>query len=309
MTVRQLSEAVEEFGLSPVEAAKVQELAKHDPQSPAGALFRSLLQFEKCVDAEVRHLLSNGFPAARIENESLLLSQIRIKLGFNHIAPERPLVSSRNLELGQQGSVLRKSNRIPLIQKATVVESNEFYFRLNYNPEIEDYYPILPGINLRFTFARPEDGTYRITTPVYSSDYGVLTLLHSIRVERKQQRFHVRANVTLGVTVKLTATSFPSQASLAPGETFEAAMIDISSGGMTFRTDRSLFPGDSVSLSFQLRGRRVSHATGRIVRVSVREQGKTADFKYHVQFVGLHDEARELISKFVVDILRAPDRD
>jgi len=255
-TARQIADAATQFDFTPAEIARIHELVELGPKASPGSLFRSLLQFERCIDAAARHLIASSISPAQMETESQILSTIRKKLGFGVFPPDRPLISSRNMEIGQRGSVLRKSNRIPLIRDAVVTMSNEFFFRINYDPEAEDYYPILPGVSLRFAFARPGDGSYRATTQVLSSDYGILDLLHTVRIERHQQRHRVRVTLHLPVTVKLIESEFASKSGVGVGETIEATMLDISSGGLTFRADRSFFPGDLVSLCFRSMVRR-----------------------------------------------------
>ena len=127
-------EYCEKAELNNIERTRLLELLKNDNTGHPHIIFQSITLFERCIDAEIRHLMSRNLSAEEIGDEDHLLSSIRKKLGFTYLPLEHPLVSTRNLEIGLMVSVFGKDNKNPLINKARVVHNSEFFFRIQFDP-------------------------------------------------------------------------------------------------------------------------------------------------------------------------------
>lgn len=76
------------------------------------------------------------------------------------------------------------------------------------------------------------------------------------------------------------------------GKPIECKLIDLGTGGLTFQSNMSLYPGDKLELEFKLPGKSVS-VPGEIARVS----GKDCVLKY----LELSPEVESAIQSFIHD--------
>ncbi len=296
------AETCDRLGLSANEVARVRRLLKYENLAEPQIIFQSISLYEKCVDREIRDLLKQGISPdqKRAENEQLFA--IRKKAGFHHLALEHPLVSTRNLSLGQRGSLYGRNLKKPLIQNAAVLDSNEFTFVLQYNVEKEDIPYINPGDEIKFAFSRQNDSVYGVPLTVVSADgSGVIEVLHTLQLRRNQLRQFVRVDISLPLKFRLLNTVNTEKSEIQRGEVVEAKMSDISGGGISFLCERSLRAGDLISLGFDLPSAKFVGINGKVLRISLQEGKMKTFYKHHVQFAGLEPRRRDLIVKYVFD--------
>lgn len=295
-------EVTERLGFSHREIQKIRQLLKHEHIADPQVILQSISLFEKCIDKEVQALLSkNVLPDVRKEENELLFS-IRRKAGFHHLALEHPLASSRNIAIGQGGSLYGRNLKKPLINRATVVDSNEFTFTLQYNVDKEDVCYINPGDEIKFAFTRQNDSVYGVPLAVVAADgSGTIEVNHTINLRRNQLRQYVRIDITLPLKLRLVNTVDMQKSEIRRGESVDAKMSDISGGGLSFIGERSLRVGDIVSLGFDLPNAKFIGISAKVLRISLQE-GKTATYyKHHVQFINLEPRRRDMIVKYVFD--------
>jgi c-di-GMP-binding flagellar brake protein YcgR len=294
-------QACERLGITATEKSKLRQLLRHEPSAQPQVIFQSISVFEKCVAQEIRRIQSQRPSEALEKEENDLLSNIRRKAGFLHIPLEHPLASTRNISLGQTGSVFGQNHRIPIIQKAVVVEKNEFSFTLQYDSEKEDVFQILPGAGLKFAFTRQNDGLYGVQVNVLNAKSGEIQVAHTTDIRRNQLRQFVRIELSLPVRFRLLKTGDPEKSEIRRGEIVDAKMSDISGGGLSFLCESALKAGDLVSVSFALPNTPFNGIPCKILRVSLQE-GKTKTFyKHHGQFVDLEQRKRDSIVKYVFE--------
>jgi PilZ domain len=295
-------ETAARLGLSIEERSKLSDLLSHQKVMEPHTIYQSLQLFEQAVDAEVNRVLAEGLKPGADSPEEKLLSGIRKKLGFSHLPLEHPLVSTRNIAIGQVGSVFAREGNKPLLHKATVAANNSFFFTIQYDSEKEEHHRFDPQDVLRFVFARQNDGLYGAQVQVKGTEEaGSIDFLHTTDLRRNQVRQYLRVETNLPLRFRLLTTKDPDKSEIQRGHLVTTKMADISGGGLSFLFEQSLRLGDHVSLSFDLPGQVFSGITGKIVHLTLLE-GKAAQmFKHHVQFVSIDQRKREGIIKYVFE--------
>jgi c-di-GMP-binding flagellar brake protein YcgR len=288
-------------GLSGEEVSILTAMAKRKNLQPLYPVFESLRVFEECVDAQVHYLVDNML----VDDEKKLrgiYSELRLKLGYMNLPSEYPLASTRNISIGQAGSIYAKSNNRPLYRKVSVMDNTAFYLTLKYTAGKEQPSPPLVGQTIRFAFARQNDGLYGIESTVIKEDKaGILDVRHTLDLKRNQLRQHVRIETSLPVRFRLVKTPDPEKSEVKPGELITAKLSDVSGGGLSFFFDRSLRLGDIVSLNFELPGASCAGITGKIVHLTLRDLKTGKQIKHHVQFVNIEARKREKIISYIFE--------
>ena len=280
----------------------LKSLLRHQNVPEPHVIFQSLQLFEKCLDSEVREILQSRSAEKELQAKGEIISEIRRKMGFHHLPLEHPLVSTRNISMGQIGSVFGRNSNRPLIRKVMVVDNGPFVFRIQYDVEKEDVVHIAPGHALRFAFARQNDGLYGVQVEVARTENaGTIDVYHTLDMKRNQLRQYVRIETGLTLKFRLVKTMDPLKSEVKLGELIAAKLSDISGGGLSFLYEKSLRLGDIVSLNFDLPGASCAGITGKIVHLSLREMKTGTLFKNHVQFVNIEPRKREKIITYVFE--------
>ena len=288
--------------LSEDEAQFVKLMALRKNPAQPHVVFQSLPLFEQSVDAHVRALFEARPDAQEMDMQASRLSEIRDKLGFAHIPLEHPIASTRNISIGQAGTLFSKTDNRPIFRKVSVVGNTPFYLTLRYNVDKEEIRRVAPGHIVRFAFARQSDGLYGFQSSIAKADKaGAIELYHSVELKRNQLRQYVRIETNLPLRFRLLQTHNPETSELKQGEVYMARLSDISGGGLSFIFDRALRLGDTVSLNFDLPTAPFAGIMGKIVHLSLREKKDGAVFKNHVQFVTIESRNREKIISYVFE--------
>ncbi len=296
------AETIERLGFTPREHARIRQVLKHENVSEPQVIFQSISLYERCIDKEVKSLLARNISPELRREENDLLHSIRRKAGFHHLALEHPLVSTRNIAIGQTGAIYGRNLKRPLIQQASVVDSNEFIFSLQYNVDKEDVCYIQPGDEIKFAFSRQNDSVYGVPLEVVSAEgAGIIDVYHTLNLRRNQLRQYVRIELTLPVKFRLINTADPEKSDIRRGESVESKMSDISGGGLSFICERSLRVGDLISLGFDLPNAKFVGVSGKVLRISLQEGKSKTFYRHHVQFINLEPRRRDLIVKYVFD--------
>lgn len=293
---------VEELDLTTREAETAREISLYEERSPPHVVLQSISMFEKCVDAHVGSLSERNVGGERLQEEDRLLSGIRRKAGFRHLPFEHPLVSTRNIPIGQSGAVFGKDNRSPIIHRATVTDTNEFTFTLQYDIDNEDVFYFDTNAELKFAFARQSDGMYGVPLRLKRADgAGLLESYHALKLVRNQLRRYVRIEVNLAMRFRLISTSDPEKSAIARGSTAEAKIADISGGGMSFLCEESLRVGDRIAVSFAFPGGEFAGVLCKVLRISLQEGRTKTLYRHHVQFVDLEGRKRDAVVRYVFE--------
>jgi c-di-GMP-binding flagellar brake protein YcgR len=293
-------ESADRLSLNTEEREKLSALLSHQNVLEPHTIFQSLPLFEQCIDAEVNRLLKSDREVDADGPEATLLSEIRKKLGFSFLPSEHPLVSTRNITIGQVGSLFGKEGNKAIFNKVSVVGNNTLYFTLQYDVEREDRSRVEPDAEVRFVFARQNDGLYGVQVKVANGkEPGALDLLHTLNLRRNQLRQYVRIETDLQLRFRLLSTKDPDKSEVQRGHLITTRMSDISGGGLSFLHEQSLRLGDLIAIAFDLPGQSFTGITGKIVHLTLREGKGAQQFKHHVQFVTIEQHRREDIIRYV----------
>lgn len=274
---------------------------KRDMPQPY-VIFQSLQAFERCVDFHIKEFMKKNPGREELDITSKMLVDIRNKLGFQHIPLEYPLASTRNIAIGQAGSLFNKEGNAPIFRNVSVMENSPFYLTLKYEVDKEEVRKLTAGQIVRFAFARQTDGLYGIQVPVAKTDgAGQIDLFHTVEMKRNQLRQYVRIETSLPLKFRLIQTHDPERSEIKRGELIATRLSDISGGGLSFVYERSLRLGDVISLNFDLPGSPFAGIAGKIVHLSLREAKTARLFKHHVQFLNIEPRKREKIISYVFE--------
>jgi hypothetical protein len=298
---RLYSENVVRCELTDEEADLLQSMVQRKNLAQPHIVFQSLKLFEECLDAEVRSLLENTTEFDEKKWRELF-SEMRMKMGFLHMPLEYPLVSTRNISIGQIGSVFSANDNKVLFRKVSVMDNTAFFLTLKYTVEKEAIHRLSPGQIVRFAFARQNDGLYGVQAVINTADRaGVIELQHTLEMKRNQLRQYVRIETSLPLQFRLLKTQDAEKSEIKLGETINAKLSDISGGGLSFVLDRSLRLGDIVSLNFNLPGAPCAGIAGKIVHLSLCDTKTKTLFKNHVQFLTIEPRKREKIISYIFE--------
>ncbi|MDR0307599.1 MAG: PilZ domain-containing protein [Chitinispirillales bacterium] len=287
-------------GLVEYEKSALQKLIAYMPEfTRPHQIFESASLFERCVDARVNKLLSEQLTPEQEKFEDDVLLSARKKLGYNVIFAEQPLISTRNLSIGQKVSVLAPGQKVTHGQAFMVVEVSEFYFTVRVAGGTHGF-DITSGTQLIIAFSRMGDAVYSIGAKIKGAKRGgEIQFFHTLDFSRNQNRRYVRLDVNLPIKFRVLEKSDKKEK--PPSQYFEVRISEISGGGLSFFADSPVGAHDTVMISIPLPdgGGVLNGIKGQVLRV-VRIEGKTTDhFRHHIQFINIEPQHRERIVKFV----------
>jgi hypothetical protein len=297
---RRFADSAVRCGLGEAEIARLRSLAGLEPKAAPSAIFDSLALFERCVNTAVREMVPADMTPEQTRAEGELLGGIRRKLGYNVLPLEHPLISTRNIAVGQTGSLVGGEGLVPLVPRAVVVGNDEFTIKIQYDLDRDDSYHQFPTNELRFAFSRRNDGSYTVPLTVAEyDDTGVLAAFHTLEFTRNQLRQFARIEVSLPVRFQLVSTVAPERSEVKIGQSVEARMLDLSGGGLSFACAVLLRPGDGVALTFSIPSGGFNSIAARVLRVALQESKGQTLYSHHLEFPDLDPTSRELIVGYV----------
>ncbi|MDG5814354.1 PilZ domain-containing protein [Chitinispirillales bacterium ANBcel5] len=265
-------------------------------------LIQSSSFFERCIHNYVEKLISQNDSEKHLEVMNEQLGVIRKKLGHNFLPFEHPLVSTRNMSIGQRLSV-HTHNGGELLNNALVVRNEELSFYLSYRVEQEDVVDVGTGSMLNLCFTRHNDGIYNICAQVRRSTPGCIEFFHSFDIKRNQLRQFMRLEVSFSVRFRLITTVSPEHSDLA-GIWLQGRVTDIGGGGLSIVYGKSFVPGDIFLLNIMLSNGTLSGVKAKLLRVSLIETNDCTKYKHHLQFISIDSAGRDKIVRFVFEKLR-----
>lgn len=293
-------ELINKSGLTPVERNRLEELMKHEFIPYKHMIFQSALLFERCIDAEVKLLFLTCESKDEINDKNHILESIRKKLGYGYLPLEHPLLSTRNMEIGQNVSVFNIESKLPIINHAFISINKEIYFRVNYKKEGKRRI-LERGSNIQLAFARQGDAVYALETEICSvvSEFE-FDCIHTISFQRNQLRQFVRMEVNLPIRIRLIKKEEDDKPKPFT-QYIEGKLSDISGGGLSFYYKEPLNCNDEISMHFTLTTGKMSGINGKILRVTTIENNDTVMYKHHVQFKSIEQSLRDRIIHFIFE--------
>lgn len=197
--------------------------------------------FEKVVDLYIQ---SNP------DADENLVRDMRKKLDFEIVSPYIPLITTKDIEIFQNGRMVFSNNQTVNV---ALYDKDERYM---YWLVIDGTLPssIQPGEQAKVIFLRQEDGIYSFELPIADimkeGNKTIIKFPHTFELNRTQRRETPRVKIDLPLNFAYTKNGKKS--------IFEGRFIDISSGGARFCTTelndilRKIRFGDTIELIFNL---------------------------------------------------------
>jgi len=295
---------VADLGLSDRETVELRRMANPNQYGELNNILSSISVFEQHVEKEVQRLITVPDPYQKTEVEETL-SGIRKKLRFNYLENEHPLVSTRNISVGQPMVILSRDGRVPVIQQARVVANKELYFRVQYDLQRETQISLQRGDHIKVVFPRHADGMYEIDLMVAAFDRpGWIDFYHTLNLARHQLRRDVRLDLNTPLKFRVLETGDPIEKERFGASLLSARIADISGGGLSFINDTPLKPEDILSLNFSLSEAPITGIQAKLLRVNPQQGKEDTVFKHHMQYVDIDPVQKEKIVKYVFEKMR-----
>jgi len=267
-----------------------------DPPTKGHLIFESLPLYERCLDAYIEHTLRMQTSAGRLEEQDEILLRLRKKIGYAVLSPEQPVVSTRNLSVGQKVSIFVPEQRKDSFG-ATVTHVGEFWFTVRL---LEDFMGLvsLGGMEKILAFLRQGDAAYSVTAKVKEFvPTGEISFFHSTKLSRNQHRQYMRLDISLALKYRLlTRVGGEEKPS---DEQFSAHTADISGGGVCLIAKEPLTIGDEILLSIGIPGYTVSDIKSKVLKVIAVDTRGGPLYRHLVQFISIEPQQREKIIKYI----------
>ncbi len=156
--------------------------------------------------------------------------------------------------------------------------------------------PLHPGMVVKITYT-DNAAIYTFITEVISQNRkepATLVLGKPLDVKRLRRRNFVRLDTKL--TVVLTKLD---RRLVSRGETFSGTVVDISGGGLMFRSNTLLECGETLEAEVYLDHERVIRAIGRVVRVMQNLPPAGEKFSSGFEFTMIEETERDKIIQFI----------
>ncbi len=291
----------ERFALTKNEEFALRQFLKQINIVSYPAVFNSVSIFEEAIEKECQILRRRWGISSKTENATLIIRTIRRKLGYDRLLSETPLQSTRNIEVGQLVELSLTRSGSEKIEKIVVMESTELELTLHYDIKkriinFEEHQKII------MTYTRQGDAIYTVPVEVYSDNAstGMLRVMQTVEMERKQFRNDVRLSVDLPLQCRLLHRIKANKNAPLGKLIQNSYILDISGGGIAFIADTELKKGDRLSLSFALNREKVV-LKGEVVGIMKKERRGETRYKHRVIFKDPKRKDTDLIVKFIFE--------
>jgi len=264
-------------------------------------IFESAAIFERCMDAYITKRLAAGISTdhERLDNQALL--SVRKKLGYNVVLVEQPLLSTRNLSIGQRVSVLAPGQKVALSQDSMVVGVSEYDFTVRIGGQNAGSFSYEDGARLVIAFSRQGDAVYSVAARIKGSNIGAgeIKFYNTLDFSRNQNRRYVRLDINLPVKFRILEKA--DKREKPPAMQLTARIAEMSGGGLSFYAEKPLEANDIILIALMLPDgdKPLGGIKGQVLRVICVESKTLVHYRHHIQFVSIEPQQREQIVKFV----------
>ncbi len=294
---------VSDLGLTEKEKEEIEKMAGPKKYDEMNSIISSINIFEHHVDKEIERLGITPDPFKKTKAEETITG-IRKKLRFNYLDNDYPLVSTRNISIGQPMVLLNREGRT-VIQMARVVTNKELFFRVQYDTQLEPKISLQRGDRIKVAFPRHGDAMYEIDLTVAAFERpGWIDFYHTLNLTRRQLRRDVRLDANFPLKLRVLETSDPVEKERLGKNLINGRISDISGGGLSFLIDSPLKPEDILSLNFSLSETPVTGIQAKLLRVNPQQIKDETFFRHHMQYLGIDPIQKEKIVKYVFEKMR-----
>ncbi|MCL2219833.1 MAG: PilZ domain-containing protein [Chitinispirillia bacterium] len=282
--------------LSRGEADTLRALCAFVPQSATEShrIFDTPVMFERALEGFVSQQLRAG----RGETLDDVLRTLRRKLGYSTLASDMPLLSTRNIGVGQMVSISAPGQSLHP-RGGRITRVGEYSFTVRFTDDMAGSTGAA-GSQVTISFLRQGDAAYSVPTTISSAGDGTFNALHVIKFARSQNRKHMRLEVSMPISYRVAAFSDPTNGP-PPPDALKARTVDISGGGMCFIAEAPLHMGDEILISLQIPGYSMGGIRARIIKVIAIEGKAAKQYKHLSQFTVIEPQQRERIVKFIFE--------
>ena len=235
--------------------------------------------FEKVIDIYIKE-----HPDA----DESIIKDMRKKLDFEVVSPYVPLVTTKDIEVFQNGRMIFANNKS--INVALYDKDEKYMYWL----VVDDDMPVgvHPGEYVKVVFVRNEDGIYSFELPIVDivkeGGKTLIKLHHTFDLSRIQRRESPRVKVHLPAKITLEDT------------TFDADIVDISAGGARVCTKskeqilKKIKYGDEAQILFAIDDRSYT-LTSKVLEIDRRPKSTCL----RLLFEGLGEDIKNELLEFV----------
>jgi len=240
--------------------------------------------FEKIIDEYIKE---------NPDFDENMIRTMRRLLGFDSIPPFMPIVSTKDIEIFQNGTLLFEGRSYPV----ALTDKDELYM---YWSVLEGNPPIKEGQTVKITFLRQEDAIYMFEGKVIETfiDMGrkVIKIPHTFNLVRNQRRRDIRIKVELPVNVKLINEN-------GNIVSFETLTEDISTSGLKFclpKTDEEFIQKLSINQEIETYIK-ISKETINAKSIIRNIQDRNSKICFGVEFKEIDKKDEAFLSQFIQD--------
>ena len=300
---RHVRQILDEREVAPESRVLVERLIKRYGGATPLRVVTTREGFEHCVEAEMAALKSKESPSA-LEESGLRLRDVRLDLGLDYVPVGQKIHSTRELHEGQWLSMAREEEDKPQWFRVMLEELNEAYFYVVLKDTPSSKAPrIGQGERVRCRLWREEDARYLFNTEVaaYDEPPAMWRLHHTKELRRTQARQHFRVRHDQPITVGIINAP-------ADGNTenlrhrrivtrLRGRITSLSAGGCAVVLKQPVARQVMLRLGIEMPGGKTLETEADIVASSAISGGR---YLLRLQFVGLSDEERDLIARYVL---------
>ncbi|RUM48574.1 MAG: PilZ domain-containing protein [Hydrogenothermus sp.] len=240
--------------------------------------------FEKVIDEYIKE--NPNFD----EN---MIRDMRRALGFDSIPPFMPLVSTKDIEIFQNGTLLFEGKSYPV----ALTDKDELYMYwsiLEGNPTVKE------GQTVKITFLRQEDAVYVFEGEIIETfiDMGrkVIKIPHTFNLVRNQRRKDIRIKAELPVNIKL----IDENGNIV---SFEALTENISTSGFKFclsKADEEFVQKLSINQEIETYIK-ISEETINVKGIIRNIQNRDSKICFGVEFKEIDKKDEAFLGQFIQD--------
>ena len=225
---------VAEFEFSDKEKRTLDKIIRYSSFENKDAVLNSSGLFEAAVSNfyDIRDVFD-------VRDETLeAVERLRNKMNYTASNPLTEVYSTRQFNVGDRIDLLLENGSV--IKRSEIAHRNEKVWAITYDGS-EGAPSMFINREIKVRWTRPDDAIYTAVVPVRYVESGLLFLLHSSQLDKRQLRRWVREQV-----------AFPVLAVFDDNTTVGGTLLDLSAGGIMIGLPQECYPGQHLRIQFEL---------------------------------------------------------
>ena len=278
-------------------------IQRRSPETPLDVV-ATRHHFDKCVDAEMRALQSEG-DEERFKEVGIVLREIRVRLELDYVPYGQRIYMSRELAAGQEIWMAAASGGgLTQWTKATIMAVDEAYVHVNANKGAPAM-SLARGDSVRCHLWRDDDARYELKSAVAQSDDATQTwsLLHPEDLRRVQARDYYRVRYDQETSAALLASMLAADEDGSDLRNrrvitrLRGRIISLSAGGLAMVTQHTVHTQALLRVGLEIPDEQPFETEVSVVGVDPISGGRHL---VRGAFVGMPDAKRDVIARYVM---------